>query len=83
VVFVADALGAWIVEQLADAGRKKLTGLILGSEQERVLCRATDVAVWATAEEVSPFGGEHARQVAMVITRSFVIRCQTCRWPGR
>jgi hypothetical protein len=25
VVFVADALGAWFVEQLADADRRKLT----------------------------------------------------------
>jgi hypothetical protein len=25
VVFVAEALGGWLVEQLADAGRKKLT----------------------------------------------------------
>jgi hypothetical protein len=32
VLFVADALGTWLVEQLADAGRKKLTELILGSE---------------------------------------------------
>ena len=54
VVFVADALGAWLVEQLADAGRKKLTELILGSEQERALRRAADAAVWATAEEMSP-----------------------------
>ena len=37
MVFVADALGQWLVEQLADAGRKKLTELILGSEQERAL----------------------------------------------
>jgi hypothetical protein len=36
VVFVADALG-WLVGQLADAGRKKLTGLVLGGEQERAL----------------------------------------------
>ena len=39
VVFVADALGQWLVEQLADAGRKKLTELVLGSEQERALRR--------------------------------------------
>ena len=35
MVFVADALGARLVEQLADAGRRKLTELLLGSEQER------------------------------------------------
>jgi hypothetical protein len=71
VVFVADALGAWLVEQLADAGRKKLTELILGSEQERALRRAADAAVWATAEEVCPPDGEQAEQVAGVISEVF------------
>ena len=71
MVFVADAFGAWLVEQLADAGRKKLTELILGSEQERVLRRAADAAVWATAEEMSPSGAEQAGQVAMVISEVF------------
>ena len=71
MVFVADALGGWLVGQLADAGRKKLTELVLGSEQQRALRRAADVAVWATAEEVSPCGGEQAGQVAMVISEVF------------
>ena len=71
VVFVADALGGWLVEQLADAGRKKLTELMLGSEQERALRQAADAAVWATAEEMSPSGGEQAGQVAMVISEVF------------
>ena len=71
VVFVADALGEWLVEQLADAGRKKLTELILGSEQERALRRAADAAFWATAEEMSPSGREQAGQVAMVISEVF------------
>jgi hypothetical protein len=71
VVFVADALGGWLVGQLADAGRKKLTELILGSDQERALRRAADAAVWATAQETSPSAGEQARQVAMVISQVF------------
>jgi hypothetical protein len=71
VVFVADALGGWLVGQLADAGRKKLTELVLGSEQERALRRAADAAVWATAEEMSPAGGEQAGQAAMVISEVF------------
>lgn len=37
VVFVADDLAAWLVGVLADAGRRKLTRLLLGSEQERAL----------------------------------------------
>jgi hypothetical protein len=40
VVFVADDLGAWLIGLLADAGRKKLTALILGSDQERALRQA-------------------------------------------
>jgi hypothetical protein len=71
VVFVADALGGWLVGQLADAGRKKLTELVLGSEQERALRQAADAAVWATAEEVSLPGGHQAEQVAMVISEVF------------
>ncbi len=71
MVFVADALGGWLVGQLADAGRKKLTELVLGSEQERALRRAADAAVWATAEEMSPAGGEQAGHVAMVISEVF------------
>jgi hypothetical protein len=71
VVFVADALGGWLVGQLADAGRKRLTELILGSEQERALRRAADAAVWATFEEMSPSGSEQTGQVAMVISEVF------------
>jgi hypothetical protein len=71
VAFVANAFGQWLVEQLADAGRKKLTDLIFGSEQERALYRAADAAIWATAVEMSPSGGESAGQVAMVISEVF------------
>jgi hypothetical protein len=71
VVFVADALGGWLVGQLADVGRKKLTELVLGREQERALRQAAGAAVWATAEEMSPTGGEQAGQVAMVISEVF------------
>ena len=71
VVFVADALGGWLVGQLADAGRKKLTELVLGSEQKRALRQAADAAVWATAEEMSPSGDEPPEQVAMVISEVF------------
>ena len=71
MVFVADALGGWLVGQLADAGRKRLTELVLGSEQERALRRAADAAVWATAVEVSPSGSGQAGQVVMVISEVF------------
>ena len=71
MVFIADALGGWLVGHLADAGRKKLTELVLGSEQQRALRRAADAAVLATAQEISPPGGEQAGQVAMVISEVF------------
>src|SRR5262249_4523580 len=71
VVFVAEPLGGCLVGQVADAGRKKLTEVVLGREQERALRRAADVAAWATAEEVSHAGGEQAGQVAMVISEVF------------
>jgi hypothetical protein len=71
VVFVADALGGWLVGLLANAGRKRLTKLVLGNEQERALRQAADAAVWATAKEMSPTGGEQAGQIALVISEVF------------
>ena len=71
VVFVADDLGAWLVGLLADAGRKKLTALVLGSDQERALRQAATAAVQATADEMSPSGSEQAGQLAMVISEVF------------
>ena len=71
MVFVADNLGAWLVGLLADAGRKKLTALVLGSDQERALRQAATAAVQDTAEEMSPSGSEQAGQLAMVISEVF------------
>ena len=71
VVFVVDAFGAWLVEQLADAGRKKLTELILGDEQDRALRQAADAAIRATAAEISPPDGGWAEQAVMVIGQVF------------
>ena len=45
MVFVADDLGARLVGVLADAGRRKLTTVVLGSEQERALRSAATAAV--------------------------------------
>jgi hypothetical protein len=70
VVFVADDLGAWLVGLLADAGRKKLTAVVLGSDQERALRKAADAAVQATTAEMSP-SAERAGQLAMVISEVF------------
>src|SRR5580693_9190135 len=64
VVFVADDLAAWLIGMLADAGRKKLTTLVLGSDQERALRQAAAAAIESTAAELDPSGGERAGQLA-------------------
>ena len=71
MVFVADALGAWLVGQLADAGRKKLTTLVLGTDQQRALRLAAEAAVQRTAGQLAPSGGEQAEQLALVVSEVF------------
>src|ERR1039457_2728154 len=65
VVLIADDLGAWLVGLVADAGRKKLTALVLGSDQERALRKAADDAARATAAELN-LSAEQPRRLAMV-----------------
>ena len=64
-------LRAWLVGLLADAGRKKLTTLVLGDAQERALQQAASAAVQDTAGELSPSDGQRAGQIAMVISEVF------------
>jgi hypothetical protein len=71
VVFVADALGAWLVGLLADVGRKKLTTWVLGTDQQRALRQAAEAAVQRTAEQLAPSGGEQAEQLVMVVSEVF------------
>jgi len=71
VVYVADDLAAWLVGLLADAGRRKLTMLVLGSDQERALRQAAEAAVGATVTELAPAGEEQAGQLAMVVREVF------------
>ena len=71
VFVVDDALGAWLVEQLADAGRRKLTTLVLGDAQERALQQAAIAAVQDTADELSSSDGQRAGQIVMVIREVF------------
>ena len=71
MVFVADDLGAWLIAVLADAGRKKLTALVLGSDQERALRLAATVAVQRTAAELRPGDDEQAEELAMVVSEVF------------
>ena len=71
MVFVVDALAGWLVGLLADAGRKKLTTLVLGDAQERALQQAAIAAVQDTTAELSPSDDQRAGQIAMVIREVF------------
>lgn len=71
MVFVADDLAAWLTGLLADAGRKKLTALVLGTEQDQELRRAATAAVRRTAKDLRPANDEQAGQVALVISQVF------------
>lgn len=69
--FVADDLGGWLVGLLADAGRKKLTTWVLGTEQERALRQAASAAVQFTARELLPESDARAEELAMVVGQVF------------
>ena len=71
MVFVVDDLAAWLVGLLADAGRKKLTTLVLGDAQERALQQAAIAAAQDTTDELSPSDSQRAGQIVMVISEVF------------
>ena len=71
MVFVADDLGAWLIGLLADAGRKKLTTLVLGSDQQRALRSAATTAVQQTAKDLRAGDDEQAGQLALVVSEVF------------
>jgi tetratricopeptide (TPR) repeat protein len=71
VVWVADDFAAWLVGVLADAGRRRLTDLLLGSEFERALGQAATAAVEATADRLSLGNAERAAHLARVINEVF------------
>jgi hypothetical protein len=70
-VFVADDLEAWLVGLVADAGRKKLTEIVLGSDQDRALRRSATAAVDALAAELCAGDAKAAEQLALVVSHVF------------
>jgi tetratricopeptide (TPR) repeat protein len=66
-----DDLTAWLVGLLADAGRRRLTTVVLGSDQERALRRAATAAVQLTAHELRPDDDEQAEHLVVVISEVF------------
>ena len=71
MAWVADDLAGWLVERLADAGRRRLADLVLGDDFERALRQAATAAVHATADELSPSDEDRAERLAMVISEVF------------
>jgi hypothetical protein len=69
--FVVDDLVSWLIERLADAGYRKVSTRLRGSEQERVLRQAVTAAVRATAAEFSPSDEAQADQLATRISGAF------------
>ena len=69
-MFVIDDLLAWLVGLVADAGRKKLVTLVLGSDEERALRQAAAAAVEATAAQLGP-SAEQAERLAMAVGEVF------------
>ncbi len=82
VVFVADDLAAWLVGLLADTGRKKLAGLLRGTEQERALRAAGAVAVQLTAGELCSGDAEQAEHLALIISQVFGVPVPTVPLAG-
>jgi hypothetical protein len=72
MVFVADDLGAWLIGALADAGRKKLTTIVVGTDQERALRSAATAAVRRTAGELHPDDAERAETLARLVNRALI-----------
>jgi hypothetical protein len=64
-------LGAWVIALLAESGRKTLTTLAFGTEQERALRSVATAAIELTAREIHPADQERAEQLALVIGQVF------------
>jgi tetratricopeptide (TPR) repeat protein len=71
MVLVVDAFVTWLVEQVADAGRRRLITWVFGTEQERALRQAAVAAVQRTADDLSPGNGQRAGHIAMVVDQVF------------
>lgn len=73
MVFATDDLAAWPAGGLADAGRKKLAALVLGTGQEWALRAVAAAAVQRTAAELRRVMSG-AAELAMVVGEVFAGR---------
>ena len=72
MVFIADDLAVWLIGALADAGRKKITAIVVGTDQERALRSAATAAVQRAAGELRPGDAERAEKLARLVNRAFI-----------
>lgn len=72
-MWVADDFAAWLVQELADAGRRKLTDLVLGDEFGRALGRAATAAILATARDLRGEDAAGAEFLAAVLSEIFAV----------
>ena len=82
-MFVVDDLLGWLIGQLANAGYKKLTILLRGSDQARALKEAVTAAVQVTVGEIGPSDGVPADEVADQINKAFRRRDPVPLPPGQ
>lgn len=68
---VGDALGSWLLGQLAIGSRKRVGRLALGSDQERALAQASSSAVQGIAEELYSRDNDQAEQLVLVLGQLF------------
>ena len=77
MVFVADDLGAWLIGLLADGSRKRLTDVMLGSDQQRALRRAARTAISSPQRNCAQMVRDQISW-RWWSARSSVHRCRTC-----
>jgi hypothetical protein len=70
-MFIVDDFAAWLIAEIADEARKRLTDWAFGSEQERGLRRVASAAIQQTAKELSSGDKERAEQIAMGVNQVF------------
>ena len=71
LLFVADDLSAWLIGVLADAGRRRLARLALGTDSERALRQAATEAALGAAAELCPADPGRTRELAAALSQAF------------
>lgn len=71
MAFVAEALGTWLVERIADACSGRLAESVIGSAQQRELQQAATVAIERTARDLCAGDEADRSELALIIEHVF------------